>query len=975
MARTTIDQLIVNSPYEEPAEHWQYDRVTRSFDRAAGRRPAGYVVASPDSRAFDDPGVFVEIPLVNQIRPRVQAWREAGYPGVTGITKRLLAHWTDPEEFENRRFFFCQIEAAETLIWLAEAPAAEKVGVEIPSDGGAFRRLCAKMATGSGKTVVMAMVLAWHILNKVTSPQDPRFARHVLVVAPGLTVRSRLAVLEPSHPENYYDAFRIVPSALLDKLRQGKVVIRNWHALNWEGEDKIAGKRGVDKRGAKSDEAYVRDVLGDMAQARNILVINDEAHHAWRVPAGPRMKGVAKADIDEATKWIGGLDRVHRARGILTCYDFSATPFAPSGKRSSEEALFGWIVSDFGLNDAIESGLVKTPRVVIRDDARPDAKTYRSRLYHIYNDAEVKDDLSRPAKPEEPLPDLVLNGYYLLGYDWRETAKDWNEKGFRTSPVMITVANRTETAARIKHAFDRKQVHIDELCDPERTLHIDSKVLEEAEAAAEPVSGVVAARGGGHGAKLTQKQRAELLRRQVDSVGRPGKEGERIQNVISVGMLSEGWDAKTVTHIMGLRAFTSQLLCEQVVGRGLRRTSYDVDPSSGLFKPEYVNIFGVPFTFLPHEGGMDGPPPPPEPKTAIEPVADKANFQISWPGVIRIDHALRSRLSVDWQAVYPLELDASQTAQLAELAPVVDGKPDVTKLEAIDLQNLAAEFRTQRIVFEAARDEYDLAQPNWPGGKAWLLAQLVRLIEQFVRSDNIRITPALFGYDDLKRRLIITLNMTKVVQHVWEAIRYENTERLEPVFDRDRPIRSTGDMATWYTGKPCERAARSHINFCVYDGTWEASEAFVLDRADEVAAWVKNDHLGFEVFYVHRGVVRKYRPDFLIRLTSGDMLVLEVKGQDSDRDQTKRRFLDEWVCAVNEYGGFGRWTWDVSKNPGDVRDILTRHADTVNKIVTTDTPGLRATRRTGFLAGRISVPEDFDRMASDEIETLFESDE
>ena len=230
---------------------------------------------------------------------------------------------------------------------------------------------------------------------------------------------------------------------------------------------------------------------------------------------------------------------------------------------------------------------------------------------------------------------------------------------------MITVANRTETTARIKHAFDRKQVHIDELCDPARTLHIDSKVLEEAEAAAGPVSGVVAARGGGHGAQLTQKQRAELLRRQVGSVGRLGKEGERIQNVISVGMLSEGWDAKTVTHIMGLRAFTSQLLCEQVVGRGLCRTSYDVDPISGLFKPEYVNIFGVPFTFPPHEGGMDGPPPPPEPKTAIEPVADKANFQISWPSVVRIDHALRSRLSVDWQVVHPLKLDASQTAQLA----------------------------------------------------------------------------------------------------------------------------------------------------------------------------------------------------------------------------------------------------------------------------------------------------------------------
>ena len=889
MPRATIDRLIVNSPYEEPAKHWRYDRQTRLFDLADGRRPAGYVVASSDSKAFDDPGVYVEIPLVNRIRPRIRAWREAGYPGVTGITKRLLEHWTNPEEFESRRFFFCQLEAVETLIWLAEAPAAEKVGVDIPSDGGAFQRLCAKMATGSGKTVVMAMVIAWHILNKAAHPQDARFARNVLVIAPGLTVKSRLAVLEPSNPENYYQAFRIVPSALLDRLRQGQVVVRNWHALNWETEEKIAGKRGVDKRGAKSDEAYVREVLGDMANARNVLVINDEAHHAWRVPAGSKVRGVARDEVEEATKWVGGLDRIDRARSILACYDFSATPFTPSGKRSSEEALFGWIVSDFGLNDAIESGLVKTPRVVIRDDAAPDAKTYKSRLYHIYNDAEVKDDLNRRAKPEEPLPDLVMNGYYLLGYDWRETLKDWAARPDNTPPVMITVANRTETAARVKHAFDHRKVHISELCDPERTLHIDSKVLGEAEAAEEPIAEV----GGGESGenadssrtrKLTRKQQAELLRRQVDTVGQPGREGAQIQKVISVGMLSEGWDAKIVTHIMGLRAFTSQLLCEQVVGRGLRRTSYDVNPDTGLFETEHVNIFGVPFTFLPHEGGEDGPPPPPKPKTAIEPVSDKAAFEISWPNVIRIDHNYRPRLSLDWGKVAVLELDAGATAKIAEIAPIVEGKPDVTKIKAIDLEKLAREFRTQRIIFETARDVHDQMQESWRGGRAFLLAQLVRLVEQFIRSDRISIIPALFLRDDLMRRLIITLNMTKVVQHIWEAIRFENTESLEPVFDRDRPIRSTGDMTTWYTGRPCTHTARSHINFCVHDSTWEASEAFALDHSAEVTAWVKNDHLGFEVFYVHRGVVRKYRPDFLIRLRSGDMLVLETKGQDSEQN-------------------------------------------------------------------------------------------
>jgi type III restriction enzyme len=364
----TIDQLIINSPYVEPSEHWRYDRERQEFIRQPNRRPAGYIVATPGSRTFDDPGIFFELPLVNAIRSRVKAWREAGYAGTTSITKRLLDHWNDPEERPEHRLFFCQLEAIETLIWLAEAPDADKVGVEIPGDGGPFQRLCSKMATGSGKTIVMAMLIAWQILNKVAYPQDKRFSKSVLVVAPGLTVKNRLQVLLPSAENNYYELFSIVPPGLRDGLRQGRVLVRNWHVLNWETEAQIAKKKSVDKRGPKSDEAYVREVLGEMTSARSLVVINDEAHHAWRVPAESKIRGVKKEDIEEATKWVGGLDRIDNARGVLCCYDLSATPFAPSGKASSEEALFGWIVSDFGLNDAIESGLVKTPRVVVRDD-------------------------------------------------------------------------------------------------------------------------------------------------------------------------------------------------------------------------------------------------------------------------------------------------------------------------------------------------------------------------------------------------------------------------------------------------------------------------------------------------------------------------------------------------------------------------------------------------------------------------------
>ena len=926
MARTTIDHLIINSPYSEPTSYWSYDRESRTFDQKDGRRPAGYVIASQSSKAFDDPGIFVPIPLVNQMRPRVKAWREAGYAGVTGITKRLLEHWNNPDEREHQ-FFFCQLEAIETIIWLAEAPASEKVGIDIPSDGGAFTRLCSKMATGSGKTIVMAMLIAWQVINKVTYAQDARYSKHIFVVAPGLTVKSRLQVLEPAGENNFYDEFNIVPAALLDKLRQGKVLVRNWHTLNWDSEERIAKRKSVDKRGAKSDEAYVKEVLGELASTRNILVINDEAHHAWRIPAESKIKGVKKEEIEEATKWVGGLDRIHKARGILNCYDFSATPFAPSGNQSSDEALFDWIVSDFGLNDAIESGLVKTPRVVVRDDGVPDAKTYKSKLYHIYE--HVKDDLNRRAEEQVPLPDLVTVGYYLLGKDWLEAAKRWKEAGLRTPPVMITVANRTETAARVKYAFDHKKILIEDLCVPERTLHIDSKVLDMAESQEEPVAlnGDDELDDDNNGddepvRKLTKKELAEQLRQQVDTVGQAGKPGEQIQNVISVGMLSEGWDARTVTHIMGLRAFSSQLLCEQVVGRGLRRVSYEFDKEKNLFDPEYVNIFGVPFTFLPHETQDGPPPPPPAPKTKIEPVIDKKEFEISWPNIIRIDHVYRQELKLDIAKVKPLELDALKTPTLAEVAPIVEGKPDVTKLSEIDLEELGKKFRWQKIAFETASGVFDQMKPSWKGSKEYLLAKLIRVMEEFVASSKIQITPPLFNQDDLRRRLVVTLNLSKVVQHMWENIITENTESLVPVFDTERPIVSTGDMRIWYTGKPCEFTMRSHINFCVFDSTWEASDEFAMDRNKNVDAWVKNDHLGFEVLYVFKGVVHKYRPDFLIRLKTGNFLVLETKGQDTDQDKTKRTFLDEWIKAVNEHSGFGKWSWAVSRRPGDVMGIL-----------------------------------------------------
>ena len=917
-----IDQLIINSAYREPTHHWKYDLNGQTFVREEGRRPAGYFIAGQGSNQYNDIGQFIELPLVNRIRPRVKAWREAGYPGVTGVTRKLLDHWND-KDARQYPFFYCQMDAIETLIWLTEAPDAEKVGIDIPSDGGAFRRLCTKLCTGGGKTTVMAMLIAWMICNKVTYPQDKRFTKYVFIVAPGLTVKSRLQVLQTGGDDNYYVQFNIVPIGLMDKLHQGKVMITNWQALAWDSEETIAKRRSVDKRGAKSDEAYTREVLGEMANASNILVINDEAHHAWRKNPENKAKLTKeqKEAEQQATIWISGLDRIHKTRGILSCYDFSATPFAPSGKKNDEEALFGWIVSDFGLNDGIESGLVKTPRVVVRDDGTPDAESFRSKLYHIYVDETVKDDINRAADPEEPLPDLLTQAYYLLGKDWQALYYAWKDAGADVPPVMITVANRTETAARIKYAFDHGRIPVPELCDPNLTIHIDSKTMDAATNVVAPTADEDSE------AKISKADAAAILRETVDTVGQKGKRGEQIRNVISVGMLSEGWDAKTVTHILGLRAFSSQLLCEQVVGRGLRRTSYDLAEGSDMFTPEYVNIFGIPFTFLPHESDEQGAPPTTPPKTQVEALKDRSEYEIRWPNIVRLDRVFKPQLTVDLNKIDILELNAADTRLRADLAPIIDGKTDLTKCTEIDLQKLDAELRMQRIVFEASGQVYDLMKASWQNEatKFALLGQVIRLVEEYLKSGAIAINPPLFNTDPVRQRIIYMMNMNKIVQHLWSFIKLEQTEKIAPVFDPNKKVRSTVDMPTWFTSKPCCITKTSQISHCVFDSAWEATESYVIEKNPHVTAWAKNDHLGFEILYIFDGVVRKYLPDFLIRLDNGKTLILETKGQETRRDKEKRKALSEWVAAVNSLGEYGEWCNDVSYNIADVEGIIAKY--------------------------------------------------
>lgn len=924
---TGIDRLVICSPYEMPDEHWRYNHTTGKHERAQGRRPAGYVKAAPPSgRSAGDQGEFRPLRLPNLVRARVDRWRSAGYPGITGTTRRLLAHWRD-RGARPERLFFCQIEAIETIIWMTEADEADRAGLDMQGDGGEFLRFCLKMATGTGKTVVMAMLVAWQALNKAARPADGRFSRHFLVVAPGLTVKSRLGVLwPPDGDDSYYRRYSIVPDSMYEDFKRAGVVVHNWHTL----APKDDARHGVVKRGPEDDAAFASRILRH--GSGNIVVINDEAHHAWRRKPGEADTRTSKEDREMeqmATVWMEGLDRIHRARGIRACFDFTATPFMPSTRgapqrrpRSAnagdDESLYSWIVYDFSLNDAIESGLVKTPRMPAGDGDRRPEEGDMSRYYHLYEDPEVKSDLGSRARLDEPLPDLVRTAYMILASDWRRTRDAATDSP--VPPVMITVCNNTRTAARIEGLFNNDPYDFGELAEDGRMLRIDTDVLKTD--------------------RQGEGRAGDELRDTANTVGQIGKRGEQIKNIVAVQMLSEGWDAKNVTQIMGLRAFTSQLLCEQVIGRGLRRQSYEPDPETGLLPEEHVNVMGVPFSFLPHEGSTADPPRPQPPKTRVGPDPRNADHEITWPNVARIEIVLAPVLRIDWTSASRLGLSAGEIDDTVQFAPILEGRPDIARASIATLRDDYGHLRMQTIVFHTVLAMHgEIAIPRWRGDRHLLFAQLAGITSRFIESGMIAVRGASDGHE-MRRNLAVMFNMRSVVDHVLGFVSAGNAESKRVVFAPGAKSRSTARVEPWYTAKNVIDATKSHINPSPYDSAWERDAALEMERNGRVLSWVKNERrIGLAIRYRYEGVVHDYYPDYLVRLAprgrrggsnvggeqDGTMLVLEIKGQRTPKSDTKHEALAEWVEAVNGHGGHGQWAWDVAYDPADVGPIIRRH--------------------------------------------------
>ena len=904
--------LILNRPYEVPTRHWVQDHSTGYLKAESGRRPAQYrmMLTSKGSekstpQTGDEehrlPGIAYMFEVVEILRRQMAEWRRDGYPGVSAVSRQLLQHWT--YESRSKKLFFCQIEAMETFVYLAETTEGRKIAqTEMEGDGGPLERWCAKMATGTGKTVVMAMLIAWQTLNWHANSDRSIYSRSFIAVTPGLTVKDRLRVLLPEADGNYYDQFNLLPPGIFKDIisAHARVLVVNWHKLMWQTDEEIAKKGGVDKRGALSDKAWFHGISNRVLPTGETLnIINDEAHHAWRLPSDRTADDYNKRELKDATKWVEGLDRLHRAVGVARCYDFTATPFVPQGRKvSTLEQMFNWVVSDFGLNDAIESGLVKTPKIPTRDNTvaveNGSSQMPDSYLYHIYEAEEVKDGLKK-ADAVVRLPDKVIDAYRTLSSSWKDTHVKW--KNSKVPPVMVSVANSTDTSSRIEHMFTvAKEIGVPELENPDTTLRIDSKVLKNAEK-----NGLVG----------KDKEKADRLREQVRTVGVANAAGGNLRHVISVEMLSEGWDAKNVTHIMGLRAFTSQLLCEQVIGRGLRRTDYQTD-KDGYLRPDHVRIFGVPFVLMLQQEDKPGEDAksPPEPPVDIYADHAKSNRKVWFPDVERIDQGEVESISIKLADISDLILDGDQVlteASLSDAMPWLKAQSGET-ITSSTIENM----RTQSLVFRAAA-QISAATPELSHNQLFS-KQIADLTAKFATSDKLKVvgTPE-------KKELVAKHRMYQIAEHVKNAVlsasdSLSSTQTVTPIYrDPHNPIRSTSEMMPWGTrakkSKLYSDPKKCHLNIAICDTDLERKVARVLDLHKNVKAWVKNDreHTGFKVRYVHKGVTRDYIPDFIVHLEDSRSVIVEAKGSAEEEAPSKQRHLDWWVQAVNNEGRWGEW--------------------------------------------------------------------
>lgn len=986
MSNKFFEQPILNSPYEYPSQHWELDSDGQPTQVVKNeRRKAEFITPVPKPRrrrgsndqgslAFDEgKGLsdqkqqYDPTPIINELRHYIDEWRALKNPNdwmVTPETARLLDHWRN-YNYSSFQPFFCQIEAVETAIWLTEvAPRKGKVGQgfldylantnEEANPG--LLRIALKLATGAGKTTVMAMIIAWQTINSVRRPQSKNFTRGFLVVTPGLTIKDRLSVLKPNDPYSYYQSRELVPNDMLADLEKAKIVITNYHAFKRRDRMELSTGNRALLKGRHNDDIDTLETEGQMLQRimpelmtmKKIMVLNDEAHHCYREKPESEEEKLNKEEKEEANKnkeaarlWITGLVTVKRKIGILKSMDLSATPFFLRGSGYAEGTLFPWTMSDFSLMDAIECGIVKLPRVPVSDNIHnEEMPKFRNLWEHIRNKMPKKgrgkaqglDPLSIPADLQTALE--ALYGHYEKTYNL------WQEAGIDAPPCFIVVCNNTSTSKLLYDyisgfyrenedgsttlengrlpLFRNFNEHGDPYARP-NSLLIDSEQLESGDALDNKFRKIASdeierfrreiVERTGDPAQAEKLSEQDLLREVMNTVGKPGRLGETIRCVVSVSMLTEGWDASNVTHVLGVRAFGTQLLCEQVIGRALRRQSYETN-EDGLYNVEYADVLGIPFEFTAKP--VVAPPQPPRETIQVKSMRpERDHLEITFPRVegYRVELP-EDRLTAEFNEDSVLTLNPELVGpSITKNAGIIGEDVDLSLDHLQDMRRSTLIFYiTKRLLYTKWRDPGDEPMLH-------LFGQLKRITKEWLDKCLIckgSTYPAQLMYQELA---------DMACERITAAISRAETEKERPIKAILDPYNPTGSTShvnfnTSRTERWETDSRKCHLNWVILDSDWEAEFCRVVEKHPKVKSYVKNHNLGLTIPYRYGSENRKYYPDFIILLDDGfgedDLLhlVVEIKGfRREDAKDKKATTENYWIPGVNNSKTYGRWAF------------------------------------------------------------------
>jgi type III restriction enzyme len=985
MENAFFSKPILNSPYSYPSRHWELDDKGQPTQQIIEhRRKAEFITPIPkpkkikasaeqkqlfDFEASDAISTseqrYDPTPIINELRQYIDDWRRLPNPSdwlVTPETARLLQHWRH-HDFSSFRPFFCQIEAVETCIWLTEvAPKFGKPGkkflqhLEVANQNAnpGLMRLALKLATGAGKTTVMAMIIAWQTINAVRRPNSKTFSRGFLIVTPGLTIRDRLRVLQPNDPDSYYQSREIVPNDMLGDIERAKIVITNYHAfkrrerleISKGGRSLLQGRGGGALNTLETEGQMLQRVMPELMGMKNILVLNDEAHHCYREKPNhdEDLKGDEKKEAEKnneaARLWITGLETVNRKLGIQRVVDLSATPFFLSGSGYVEGTLFPWAMSDFSLMDAIECGIVKLPRVpVAQNIPGNEMPMFRNLWEHIGKKMPKKGRGQSKSLDPLDIPIPLQTALSALYGHYEKTYQLWQESGIKVPPCFIVVCNNTSTSKLVydyisgfhrenengSTSFENGRLPLfrnfdeygNQLARP-NTLLIDSEQLESGDAlddnfrkmASDEIERfrreIIERTGDRRQAENLTDQ--ELLREVMNTVGKEGRLGESIRCVVSVSMLTEGWDANTVTHVLGVRAFGTQLLCEQVIGRALRRQSYELNEEN-RFNVEYADVLGIPFDFTAKP--VIAPPQPPRQTVHVKAVRpERDHLEIQFPRVqgYRVELP-EERLTAEFTIDSVLELTPDLVGpSVTQNAGIIGESVDLNLVHTGDMRMSTLLFHlTQRLLYTKWRDPGDEA-------KLHLFGQLKRITKQWLDSCLVckgGTYPAQLMYQELADMACerITAAITRSLV---------GTRPIKAVLDPYNPVGSTNHVSfnTSKTERWETAADRCHINWVILDSDWEAEFCRVAEKHPKVKAYVKNHSLGLEVPYRYGSETRKYLPDFIVRVEDGhgddDLLnlIVEIKGYRREDAKDKKATMETyWVPGVNNLKQYGRWAF------------------------------------------------------------------